>query len=929
VSSVRLIGRTKACAQLDDLLAGANRQRSGVLVIEGDPGIGKTALLDYAISAAAPMSVVKARGVQSEFDLHYGGLGRLLRPLRNLLSVVSPVAGELLSELITPHGFQPSRAVDRFAVGAATLALLAAAAEATPLLVVVDDVQWLDQSSVDALAFAGRRLEAEGIVLLLARRSGEGAASLEGFAHLALDGLDASSAALLLAEKGVAGLDSARLDWVTAETSGNPLALVELPALLDLGALPDATGSYQPLPLGARLQEAYGSRTGELPAAAQEALLVAALLDDSDSRLLHAALGQVGRSTADLVVAEERGLVSLGVDGVAFRHPLVRSAVTQGASPTLRRRCHQAIAEALLQSSNPDDRARRAWHLAFAAPGLDEGVASLLARVGERAQAMGGFSSASHAYERAAHLSYDRVLRSDRYLLAAEAAYMAGLGQRCQALLDQAAAHDPQGAADIRVVRVQSRLDTFEGRPRDAYQRLLTSASRTGEAIESAQLLLDAVVAAAFSGDTQRAMEAATEALRLSENKHPYTETTSRLAVGAAYALRGDADRAIPLFGDDDLLIGFAASNADALPYLSSVAFCDLLVDRFEATARLTKAIIGHAETQGITGALPFALTVRASANYELGAWESASADAYQAAELAADTGRLTDLGQARIIQALVAAGQGRTADCDTFGRDSLQRCHEGGAYATEARAHIAFGLSELGQGRPVESIPHLENAESLCRSLQLLEPSHWPWAIDLVEARVRAEDRDGAAALLEHLEWNAERSPRPIVVGQLYKARGLLSSSSEFADHFEHALVHYEKASRPFELARTQFAFGERLRRAKQKAAARRQLAAALKTFTLLGAVPWADRTRAELEATGANLPEPQHIITDILTPQELQIALTISDGTSNREAATRLFLSRKTIEYHLSHVYRKLDVRTRQEMATVLADHELVRTI
>jgi len=920
MASTTLVGRAHEQSIIDGLLAGARASQSGVLVVEGEPGIGKTALFEHARRSAAPMSVLSDSGIQSELDLPFGGLTRLLRAGAELPGADAAVTPEFARQLEAARPGEARPMADRFAAGAEILAILSSVAEQAPLLVVVDDAQWVDDPSIDALAFVARRLHAEGIVLLIGRRAGEGSPALDGLPSLRLRGLDPRSAELLLAAWAPAPLDPARVETLVGATGGNPLALVELPFLLDRERLLGLVPSYEPLPVGRHLVEAYGEKVRTLPEPCQEALVVAAVLDVADSRLLHDALAHVERTVDDLSAAEDAGLVTLSPQGVVFRHPLVRSAITQITPAGQRRRCHRAVAASLAGSNRPDDEGRRAWHLAAAAPGLDDTAADLLEEAGGRATRAAGFSSASHAFERAAQLTYDREVRRRRFLAAAGAAYQAGQGGRAQELLTEAAGVGGSASGEFDLLRLQGRLDTWQGHPRQAFDRLVTAAHAEADPRLSAQLLLDAVVASAFSGAPVPTLAAAEEALALAPASDADTALIARLAVGAGHMLLGESHLGLPLLAGHEDLIALTERSHDSLPYVSSVAFCLLLGDDLPAATRLLEAVVSAATKRGATSALPFALTVRAHTDFRLGAWDAALAGAHLAAELAADMSRSTDLAHAQAVLALIAAAQGRDDDCHRLAAESTERAAAAQALSTEVHCHSALALLELGHGRADRAIAPLERAEAMCRSLGLMELTHWQWAADLLEARVRCGSGEGTAELASLLSSHGERSRRALPQALAARAAGLLDDSEGFDAHFATALGWHAQVRRPFETGRTHLCFGERLRRVKRRGEARRQLEAALDIFTRLGAVPWAERARSELAAAGTALSRPQRLPTDVLTPQELQIALTVIEGATNRDVAARMFLSPKTVEYHLGHVYRKLQVSSREELKTVL---------
>ena len=385
-----LLGRGRELAAIDGLLDAARAGRSGVLVIDGEPGIGKTALLDHAMQAAADATVLRAAGIQSELDLPYGGLGRLLQPASRFVAELEPTASGLLAEILGQGHAAPVPIRDRFGAGLATLSMFASIAEDRPLVVLVDDVHWMDAPTVEAVAFAARRLLADGVAIILGRRLGHSVERLEELPRLELGGLGPEDSRQLLERRGV-HVPEHRLTSLVAATGGNPLALMDLPSLLTPDDIDGVVPPLEPVPVGARLQEAYGRTLRELSVETREALLVAAILENAEVQLLAAALAGLGRSIDDLGQAEDADVVRLTNTGVTFRHPLIRSAVVQSMSPTTRRRCHRAIADALAAAVDRDPM-RQAWHLAAAATGLDAEAAGQLAAVAGDATLVGGFA---------------------------------------------------------------------------------------------------------------------------------------------------------------------------------------------------------------------------------------------------------------------------------------------------------------------------------------------------------------------------------------------------------------------------------------------------------------------------------------------------------------------------------------------------------
>jgi len=916
-----LVGRDRERHRITELLEAGQCGRSAALVIEGEPGMGKTALLDDAVDQAAGMTVLRARGVQTEVDLPFGGLAQLVSNVTDLVpQLPEPQRRALQVALALEEGSLPVS--DRFAVGAGLLGLLAMAAEEAPLLGVIDDAHRLDSPTVEALHFVARRLGAEGVVLLVASRDVDRRTSwFADVPRMRLTGLDLSAARDVLVRHGAGGLNTKRLDQLVRATGGNPLALVELPRLMSMPELAGAIPEHEPPPIGSLLQAAYEQRISTLPESCRDALLVVALLDSADRRMVDASLAGLGLGIDDLTPAEEAGLVSFAPEGPVFRHPLVRSAVVQAAPFTRRRQAHRAAAMALAESVLVADQTRRAWHAAAAVTGLSEDAARLLDRAAEHALQIAGHSSASLAWERAAEISPRAGDRTRRLLSAAGSAYNAGSPRRARRLLDQVDQLHLNLEARCKAARMLGLLETWDGRPLDAYRWLLDAASSVvGEhPLYAVRLLMEATVSAVLAGSTDRALTAATWAKELAHGRDGKLALASQLTLGGAHITRGESDVGLPMINLDDALIAFARSDPNMLPFLSTLAFCRVLVDQFEAADELLATVLERATQTGAVGLMPFVLTVRAGAEYKRGSWDLAHASAHEAMRLARDTGRTNDLAMALDMVARVEAGRGQTDECRRHVAEAAAQAVTAGARAVEAHAHAVAGLLELGLGHPDLALPPLEHARHLCTELGLLELAHWEWAPELCEAYVRLGRRADAEPIADLLDWHARRTDRAIAYALAARCRSLLAPDDTFEQSFSTALRWHAQASRPFECARTQLCFGERLRRAKQRARAREQLQAAWKIFSDLGARPWEERCRAEITASGLRLAPTRHAPADLLTPQELQVALAVAAGATNREAACRLFIAPKTVEYHLRHIYDKLGT-SRQELKDLL---------
>ena len=701
-----LIGRDSEVAVLDELAEAATAGRSGVLLVEGPPGIGKSALLDTLAARADGLLLLRVRGSESEFDLSYGGLGQLLLPVQELLGSLSQWQSETLGAILPSHSSAPRAVGDRFAVGAAALALLGAAAEQSPILAIVDDAHWLDNDSADALVFLARRLYQEGVAIVLSRRTGEGAASLDSLPKLEVGGLSLEHARQLLARSGAAPLPPKQVERLAVATGGNPLALLDLPRLLDADQLAGLMPAHEPPPVGVTLIEAYRQQLLTMSPDARMATLIAAVADTPNLSLLTAALGHENLTVADLGPAEDEGLLALSpAAGPVFRHPLVRSAINGAATPTQRRRAHAAVAVALESSPGPEALTNRAWHRAAAVAGLDDDVARLLEDVAQQAVGVAGFASAAVALERAAQLSSVETTRQRRYVSASEAAYHAGWSERAQRLLDRGS-ESPWADVDLELgaTVIQSQLESSLGHPRRAYTRLAEVARRLSDKHpDGATLLwLLAVEAASFVGDMNTALDAVNCAKQLI-GPNTDLEELSGAALGGVLTLRGESREGMPLLLRWAQLALEALSapdpNAQLMQMAGAVGFCLSAVDASDQAEELLTAVVTRSASAGATGALPFALSCRATVRQRRGDWVAAQADADRGLELARDTGRDLDISGCLVINALMDATAGRATDLEQHLSEAFPVLLEGGVATTLAQAYYMQGLFELGEG--------------------------------------------------------------------------------------------------------------------------------------------------------------------------------------------------------------------------------------
>jgi DNA-binding CsgD family transcriptional regulator len=823
----------------------------------------------------------------------FGGLLELLRPaLVALDQIPAPQAMALEAAL----ALRPGAAQDRFAIGAATLSLLAAYAERAPLLVLVDDVHWLDGSSAEALLFAVRRLIADPIAVVLTVREEE-SSLLDGsdLRVLALGGLDRDAAAELL---GRVPEDVA--ERLYAATAGNPLALLELAR--DAPTL-TATPLEEPLPISASIAHAFLRRSATLSAHAARGLLLAAASGTGDLTVL----ARAGLRVDDLAEAERAGLVRLSGGLLEFRHPLARSAVYASASPEERRAAHRALANAL-----PDlDLDRRAWHLAAAAAGPDETASAALEQAALRARERTAYAVAAVTFERAARLADDDERRGRLLFGAADAAWLAGRAEQARSLLDESRLLAPDPASDYLLGEIAVR----QGPVMEGFRLLLAAAERA-DPEDAVFMLAEAADACLYSGATAEMLDATAKAAALvdggARGVAPFYAAVAR---GAALVLAGrdgapELRRGIALYEANDL--------GDDPRTLVWAAIAPIFLRETEAGRELIDRTIAKAREHAAVGILPHLLNRLARDESMTDRWSAAQADFHEAIRLARETGQRTELAAALGGLAWLEGRRGDEEACRAHAAEGRALCVDLGVGFYELWTYTALGELELGLGRPAEAIEHFELQRARARALTIDDVDMSPGA-ELVDAYLRVGRVADAGAMADSEEERARAKGLPWSLARALRSRGLVAD--DFEPHFEEALRLHAQTPDVFEGARTRLAYGARLRRARQRVRAREELRAALETFDRLGPSPWADAAGAELAATGETAHRRAPWTLGELTPQELQIGLLLAGGKTTREAAAALFLSPKTIEYHLRSVYRKLGINSREALAQALA--------
>jgi DNA-binding CsgD family transcriptional regulator len=904
-----LVGRDAERARIRRLLEGALAGSGAGLLVLGGPGIGKTALLDDTAAAASGFRVLRATGIESETELPYSGLFELLRPVADRIADL-PV--RQATALHTAFAQTAAQEVDGFAVAAAALTLLSEASAAEPVLCLVDDVQWLDVASVTALTFTVRRIESERVALVFAARDEQpDAYRLRGIPVLPLQGLGRDAThELLTANAGQELPESVESPLVRA-SAGNPLVMGELIAVLEPAELSGRVPLPEPLPVGSEVVGIYRRELEALPAPTRAALLVLAVSEDTGAEHLLPAVRALTGDPAALDRAERAGLVRSTSSGLSFRHPVLRSVVHHDATLAERQAAHRSVAKTL-----PRGQAElRAWHRALSAVEPDEAVAAELARTADLARHRGGRWAESRAYELAARLSPDRERRAERTYLAAVAAFLAGRHTVAQQDLEVvlAISTDPLLRADAEHER--ARVALWRGRP-DPPERLQVAADRVApyDAERAAKLLAYAVV---DLGSQCRAAEALPYAQRawdlIGRRDHPlvvsfkvaYTlvmagETVdgAQLTARATHVAERDDDiTALSMLGP---ILGWLDRTADAERLLSrAIELCRASGDLWMLANALTNAAEAARRGAHLDQALVRADEARALA-------ESLDEPVQRATALA---------GLAR-----VEADLGRSIECKAH-TEQVSRATGTPAAELRVTCAAALGAVSLAAGLHQGAIDELAPAVDLLAAGGVTEPRTFGIEGDLAEAYVRCGRVDEALRLVEKLEAYARPRGAASVLAAVARCRGLCAPDDEFESCFTEALGLYRSVDAPLEEARTLLCLGERLRRQGRRSAARDHLRVALAVCEERGAALWADRARSELRVSGETLQRRTDDPRRQLTPQELQIALLVADGSRNRDIAASLFLSPKTVEAHLTRVYRKLGISSRTQLTVRLA--------
>jgi DNA-binding CsgD family transcriptional regulator len=900
-----LLGRQRERDVLERLLEGAREGHGGVLVVHGDPGVGKTALLEYAVGAGREFQVVRTVGVEGETELAFAALQQLCSPILELKERLPDPQRDALA---IAFGLSAGQTPNPFLVGLAALGLVSEAAEKRPLLGIVDDAQWLDGASARALVFVARRLLAEKIALVFATR--EPGEVLTRLPELHVEPLGHREARALLESVLPAPLDERVLDRIVHETRGNPLALLELPRGLTPTQLAGGFGLPAEVPLSASIEESFARRLASLPHEARRLLLVAAADPVGDPALIRRAAGRLGIPETTAAAVESEDLLAFG-HKVVFRHPLVRSAVYQASGVKERRDVHRALAEATDPKIDPD---RRAWHRSQAAATPDEEVAAELQRSAARAQARGGFAAAGAFLERAAVLTPEPSRRAQRALAAAQTKLQAGALDDALGLV---ATVEMGVLSDLELARVdllRAQIAFVARHGSDAPPLLLEAARRmrTLDPPLSRETYLDALSAAMFAG---RLAGPGRSALEIAQ--------AARAAPAPAHAPRGpdlvlDAmatlfnesyEAAVPILRKAEDAFGTDKSATEQMRWmwLATIASVQLWDDAgWEA---LSDRHVRIARKTGALGDLPLALTQRVYLHLLTGEL-TAAASLIEEIQAATDTTG-SDLAPYGAVG--LAAFRGREAEAVYV----IERTR---TEVTDRGEGIGLSVLDWAEAVLCNGLGRYEEACSAALRVTAhphdLNPSMWVMA-ELIEAAVRAGTPELAADTHRRLVLTTRASGSDWGLGVTARSQALLVDDQGAEDFYVEAIDRLGRCRIAVDLARAHLVYGEWLRRSRRRLDARKELRAAYDRFSAFGMEAFAERARIELLATGERAQKRTMDTVDQLTPQEAQISRLVTQGLSNREIAAQLFISPSTVEYHLGKVFRKLNVKSRTQLA------------
>ena len=893
---------------------------SRVLVLRGEAGVGKTALLDHLARHASGCQVARAAGVQSEMELAFAGLHQLCAPILKRLARLPAPQRDALQ---TAFGLSAGPAPDRFLVGLAVLSLLSEVAGDRPLICLVDDQQWLDGASAQALVFVARRLAADPVGLVFAAR--DPGDELTAFPHLVVDGLQESDARALLDSVLAGPMDTRVRDQIVAETRGNPLALLELPRGFTPAELAGGFGLPGVRPLSGRIEESFRRQIGAMPDQTRWLLQLAAADSSGDPLLVWRAAGQLGIPVHAGTPAVEAGLIGFGPQ-VRFRHPLVRSAAYRSASGQERQEAHRVLAEVTDPQLDPD---RRAWHRAQAAPGPDEDVAGELERSAGRAQSRGGLAAAAAFLEHAALLTPDPARRTQRLLAAARAKSDAGAMDAALGLLVavEAGPLDALQTAEVERLRGQIALEQRRGSDAD---RLLLSAARRLQPVDAGLARathLDALVAAIWASDpsSPQVREAAEAARSAPPAPAPPRVLDVLLDAVALRVTEGYATAAPALTRALEMVLAvdIGRGESDRWLWLAGGRIGQIIAMElwdFESWRTLAAGQVQFARDTGALMHLTFALNYLARTHILAG-------ELVMAARLVEEDHLIAEAaGNPPIADTvmMLAAWRGSEREASELIESVSREASARAAPALVSRADYASSVLYNGLGQTAA-------AYDAARRAFAREPMGYGSHIvpELAEAAARIGDVKLLTAVLEWLSERTRVTPTDWVLGIEARARGLLSEGEAAERCYRESIEHLGRTRVRTQLARAHLLYGEWLRRENRRIDAREQLRTAYEMLDAMGTEAFAERARRELLATGETVRKRVSETSDALTAQEAQVARLARDGLSNPEIGARLFISSRTVQYHLRKVFTKLGISSRSQLHRVLpTDPDTIRT-
>jgi DNA-binding CsgD family transcriptional regulator/tetratricopeptide (TPR) repeat protein len=908
-----LPGRDAECAAVRQVLDDAREQRGAALVLCGEPGIGKSTLLDHAVAHAGGMVVLRATGVEAERFLAHAGVHQLVAPVADRIDALPPPQARALGVALGREG----GAHDPFMVSAALVSLVSAVAEERPVLVVVDDLHWLDRASASALSFTARRLQATQVALLLATRARVDGAMADAapLPHLHLRGLPPDAAATVLDHRLPSGVPPHVRRRLLALAAGNPLALRELPAALSPAQLAGREMLPDPVPVTSIIEDAFLQRASSVSPPAHTLLLVAAAERLGDVGLVLRAGRTLGCDASALAEVEDAGLLVVVDNELRFRHPLMRSALYRRAGRALRQAVHAALADGL---GGAADRDRRAWHRASAGIGPDEAIAAELERSTDRALRRNGHATAATILELAAERSPRPADVARRLVAAAAAACAAGDIERVGALVDRAAplCDDPPVMADIALLRAD--CERAVGTAGRAYEILVEACDQVADRDPRRALTMATAAGTAAWGrsDGAQLAGAVDRVLALTRDTAAPPPATTQALLACASAFTDDLDAAVQWTTGAVVAAERSGRAADrSMTGAAAMAIGD------DATClRLLRRAAADARPDGGIAILTATWSTLAVAEAWTGHLRSARAHATDGLLLATQTGHLAHGSLCEAVLAWIAAASGDHDECARLAVRAARRGLEQELAMAVAIAGWSRGLAALGTGRPDEAHGHL--SELVIRHSRSSHPLVAVAATgDIVEAAVAVGDDATAASAMAALDRFVVGTGQPWACAVLSRCRAATCATGG-EKLFAAALRHHADGSRPFEHGRTLLAYGGWLRRRRRRIDARVHLRGALRVFECVGATDWADRARRELRASGETVGRAASVGVATLTPQEVQVVQFVRTGATNKQIAAQLYLSPRTVDYHLRKVFVKLGVSSRAELIAQTAE-------